>query len=285
MMQVCDQTMGQTIYQHGLSVWTHLERLLSGDTDTFRLPQWYIEFREQLISTAHSADILKDYAIWHDLGKPLCVQIDTDGRRHFPDHAKVSEHTWRIAFSDHPHCDSIAVLIGLDMIMHTESLDQILTRDIPNRDRVWSSLLLSALAEIHSNAQMFGGIDSTSFKIKWKKLDKLGAKLCKRMFDHSYMYVITRKDLSQPQRAVQAGHAIIEATRAYLTPDCEHPSIVLCGERDEGRLQRLYDTLTHHGVEFKAFYEPDIGHQLTAIATAPVSGNDRGIFKKLQLLK
>jgi hypothetical protein len=38
------------------------------------------------------------------------------------------------------------------------------------------TLLLSALAEVHSNANMFGGIDSTSFKIKWKHLDKRGKK-------------------------------------------------------------------------------------------------------------
>jgi hypothetical protein len=34
------------------------------------------------------------------------------------------------------------------------------------------SLILSALAEIHSNAKMFGGIDSVSFKIKWKHTNK-----------------------------------------------------------------------------------------------------------------
>ena len=44
------------------------------------------------------------------------------------------------------------------------------------------SLLISALAEIHSNAQMFGGIESDSFKIKWKHIDRRGNAICKKLF-------------------------------------------------------------------------------------------------------
>ena len=44
------------------------------------------------------------------------------------------------------------------------------------------SLLLVALSEIHANAEMFGGIESTSFKIKWKQIDKRGNAICKLLF-------------------------------------------------------------------------------------------------------
>lgn len=282
-MKNCEQTAGQSILDHGLSVWQQLKRLLEGDTSGMRLPQWYTLYRDQLISTAHPAWILERYAIYHDCGKPFCLEIDADGKRHFPNHAAISEQTWREHFADEPSSEKIAELIGLDMIMHTESFDEILKRNLS--DRTTSSLLLSALAELHSNAQMFGGIESTSFKIKWKRLDKLGMKLAKRMFDHSYMYIITRKDLSIPQQAVQATHAAIEAARAYLTPDCEHPSLVYCGEKNEGKLIKLRDHFKSNGIRFKEFYEPDIGHQLTALATAPTSGADRAAFRKLQLIK
>lgn len=40
------------------------------------------------------------------------------------------------------------------------------------------ALLLTGLAEIHANASMFGGLESTSFKIKWKHLDKRGRQIC-----------------------------------------------------------------------------------------------------------
>lgn len=36
------------------------------------------------------------------------------------------------------------------------------------------TLMLVGLAEIHANAEMFGGLDSTSFKIKFKHIDVRG---------------------------------------------------------------------------------------------------------------
>ena len=285
-MQQCDQTPGLSIYAHGLDVWKHLEMLLNGDTSTLRLPQWYVAYKDQLLRTAHSRDILKDYAIMHDLSKPYCLTIGEDGKRHFPNHAMLSKQIWMASFPDHPHHQAIGDLIGNDMLMHTESFETIIGLNLS--DQMTCSLLLSALAEIHSNANTFypdQGIQSDWFKIKFKKLEKLGNKLCERMFNHAYMYVITRKDLSTPQQAVQAGHAMIEATRAYLKPNAEHPSIVLCAEKNESKLRKLQDEFILKGIPFKAFHEPDIGNQLTALATAPIAGEGRTAFKKLQLIK
>jgi hypothetical protein len=41
------------------------------------------------------------------------------------------------------------------------------------------TLLVTSLCELHSNASMFGGIESTSFKIKYKQLDKRGNQVLK----------------------------------------------------------------------------------------------------------
>jgi hypothetical protein len=44
------------------------------------------------------------------------------------------------------------------------------------------TLLLAGLAEVHSNAKMFGGTDSTSFKIKWNQINKRGKAICQKLF-------------------------------------------------------------------------------------------------------
>jgi hypothetical protein len=282
-MQNCEQTAGQSILDHGLAVWKQLQKLTSGDTSDMRLPQWYKAYKDQILSSLHPLHILEQYTVLHDCGKPYCLQFDENGRRHFPNHAEISRQTYEKHYGTEGDHAIIAELIGLDMICHTESADDILKRNLS--DATLCSLLLTALAEIHANAQMFGGIESTSFKIKFKKLEKTGNRICKRLFDHAYMYAITRKDLSIPQQAVQAGHAAIEASRAYLSKDDEHPSLILCIVKNEAKLEKAARDLEQAGIRIQRFYEPDRGHELTAIATEPLTGEARQHLRKFQLMK
>jgi hypothetical protein len=83
---------------------------------------------------------------------------------------------------------------------------------------------------------------------------------------------------------VQACHAAIEAARAFLSPGQEHPFLVVCGIRDEPRLYHCLDQLTGAGVRLCAFREPDLGGQLTALATEPIHGRKREVFRKFQRL-
>jgi hypothetical protein len=83
---------------------------------------------------------------------------------------------------------------------------------------------------------------------------------------------------------VQAAHACLEAARAFLPSDHEHPSLVVCGVRDEVRLGRWLDRLRAAGIRLRAFFEPDLGDQLTAAATEPLRGAQRHIFRDLRLL-
>jgi hypothetical protein len=75
------------------------------------------------------------------------------------------------------------------------------------------------------------------------------------------------------------------ARRGHIEPNSEHPSVVLCGARDESALQKILRRLQRLGIPHETFSEPDIGNQLTSIATGPVSGSNRDIFKHYQLLK
>lgn len=99
------------------------------------------------------------------------------------------------------------------------------------------------------------------------------------------MYVFVRNDLSYAQKAVQAAHSCIEAARHFLLPDEDHPSVIIFGIKSEAKLKSIVEQLQQQGVRLKQFFEPDIGNQLTSIATAPVFGKDREIFSKYCLLR
>lgn len=274
------QTETQNTLQHGLSVWKHTRQLLSGETSDFRLPQWYITYKDRILNNLHPYKTIKHYNIWHDCGKFACLEIDENGKRHFSNHAEKSKEIFLEHISKN---ETIANLIGLDMICHTESYEQIMELNPDIKDIC--TLLITALAELHSNAKMFGGIESDSFKIKWKRLEKLGKKLCYQYFDHGYMYVITRNDLPSAQKAVQSCHASMEAAREFIKPHDEHPSLVLCLVKNEAKLKSVIAELYSKNIKMKTFKEPDRNNEITAIATQPLYGADRKALARFQLLK
>lgn len=98
------------------------------------------------------------------------METDDEGRRHFPNHASISKHHWINAGGD----TRVGELIGMDMDLHLMKSGQ--ETEFASRPEA-CSLIIAALCEIHSNAAMFGGIDSTSFKIKWKHLNKFGGRI------------------------------------------------------------------------------------------------------------
>lgn len=100
-----------------------------------------------------------------------------------------------------------------------------------------------------------------------------------------YIYVLVRKDLSPSQQAVQACHVAIEASRTFLDPEEIHPHLVLLEISDKMTLSKvaikLYLTTN---IAYRVFLEEDIGNEPTALATEPIYGEDRTIFKDFKLL-
>lgn len=175
-MQNCEQTAGQSVYQHGVSVYEYFNRIVDGNTGDMRIPDWFNKY--PILNNLHDAEIVKNYTVYHDCGKPYCRVVDVDGRVHFPNHAEVSKQTWLDAGGD----SVVANLIGHDMVIHTASAKEIL-----QHCRQWSvrdamTLLVAALSEVHSNARLFGGISSISFKSKLKNVDRRGKQICKFYF-------------------------------------------------------------------------------------------------------
>lgn len=279
-MRATQQAKQQNILQHGLSVFRYTNLLLNKDYTKFRLPQWWEQYADKIHENLHDFKTIKHYTIWHDIGKPHCLEIDSEGKRHFPNHAQKSKEIWDASFPDRK---DVSRLIEHDMAFHTMSAEDILGLGLSDKDLC--TLLISSLAELHSNANMFGGIDSDSFKIKFKKWSKTAQKICDKIFNHSYMYVLVRKDLSPRQQAVQSCHAAIEAARNYIGPKDEHPSVIICSVKSEQKLAMCMEELTAKGIECQSFREPDIGNQMTAIASRPLKGEERKAFSRFQLMQ
>lgn len=179
-MLQCEQTRGLDVLAHGDQVvraFGHLlAHLQSGQAlpSGWRVPDWLASQSELLLSrlpdASTLASTLQTYQRYHDCGKPYCVQVDAEGRRHFPEHAQRSAQVWRALGGD----EQVARLMAQDMDAHLLG-----AQDVPEfaQRPEAASLWLTALAEVHANAEMFGGLASTSFKAKVKHLDRRGKAL------------------------------------------------------------------------------------------------------------
>jgi hypothetical protein len=180
-MKSCEQTKGQSIYEHCWSVWEYFQDLHNhlryGNPleYTWKLPDWIYTYKEELLEKLLYLDTIEEYLKFHDCSKPFIKTTDINGKVHFPNHAEKSSEIWLQAGGS----KQSAELIRMDMEIHTINADDLC--EFCSREEC-ITLLLSGLAEIHSNAEMFGGIGSTSFKIKWKQIDRRGRAICKKLF-------------------------------------------------------------------------------------------------------
>jgi hypothetical protein len=186
-MKNCPQTDVQSVYEHGVSVKEHIFELIAflktGQIgEGWRLPTWMHEYREQILASLLPDEIIETYAVFHDCGKPYCLTIDEEGRRHFPNHPWMSYETW-LRVGRHK---TIANLILWDMKIHTMKAADV---DEFCQHREATTLLLAGLAEVHSNAKMFGGIQSESFKIKWSQINKRGKAICHKLFGDNHVSI------------------------------------------------------------------------------------------------
>lgn len=95
----------------------------------------------------------------------------------------------------------------------------------------------------------------------------------KQINSNEKLRVVTRRDLSIPYQAVQAGHAAIDFQH-------EHPEIAkewqtksnylaFITVADEEQLIKLITRAILSGIKHTVFREPDINNQITAVAFEP----------------
>ena len=100
------------------------------------------------------------------------------------------------------------------------------------------------------------------------------------------LYIITRRDLSPAQQAVQAIHAACEFAENYKDLFVSWRSIsdyvCLLAVHDETSLLKLLRKVREKNLDYSWFCEPDLEGALTAIALAPGS-RSKSFCKNMRL--
>lgn len=94
------------------------------------------------------------------------------------------------------------------------------------------------------------------------------------------LYVLIREDLTLPQQAVQAGHAVAEYLLRGPKSTWSNGTLVYLKVQDKERLRRWSRKLGDRGIPFAVFKEPDLDNTMTALAA--VTSNPK-IFQSLRL--
>ena len=174
-----------SILQHGIMVSQYffdLYSILQFNSKfqyNWKIPSWLIEDKDVILKNLLPLNILTTYQIYHDIGKPYCktYQLDDKTKYHFDNHANISADIYKSIDNN----EIIYQLIKRDMDIHLIKANQL--EDLSAKSKldfnIAISLLITGLTEIHANAEMFGGIESNSYKIKYKQIDSRGKKIIK----------------------------------------------------------------------------------------------------------
>ena len=97
-----------------------------------------------------------------------------------------------------------------------------------------------------------------------------------------YMYLFIREDLSIPQQIIQTAHAVDELNKKIRQHGTNTNFMVLFSSKSEKELFTISEWLKDNDIVHEMFFEPDI-QAYTAIATQPIRGESRELFKNFRL--
>lgn len=98
-----------------------------------------------------------------------------------------------------------------------------------------------------------------------------------------YLYSVSRRDLPNPQQAIQCGHAAFEYWRNYGKSEDPHPTFVWFTVENKWELMVLKSVLKSNDLRVSEFHDPDYpGYDPSAIACL-VSDEKRHLFSHLPL--
>ncbi len=103
------------------------------------------------------------------------------------------------------------------------------------------------------------------------------------MADIPYVYVLIRQDLPLEHQITQACHAALEVGFDHARPK-DHPvHLITLGVPDQQQLEKYAEALEDQGHPYHLFFEPDENRGHTALATSPIRGSHRNLFRGLAL--
>lgn len=178
-MRACFQFKSLCMAGHGEAVWRAYRTLLGAALEGrfpqgWRKPKWWSEQAgPDLAARQPELSLMWRYLRYHDCGKPRVHSVDELGRAHFPEHARASAALWRELGGG----EQEAWLMEHDMLLHAGSSEEC---QALAGHHLAPALLFASLAELHANAQMFGGTQTDNFKAKAKRLERRSADLLKR---------------------------------------------------------------------------------------------------------
>lgn len=82
---------------------------------------------------------------------------------------------------------------------------------------------------------------------------------------------------------MQTAHAALECGMHLASIPDQPDNIVLCSVPDEPALRAEIVRLQELGISLRVITEPDLGDQITAIATEPLIGKERAPLRRLPL--
>lgn len=176
---------GILVSQYFLDIYSHLQ-FNSTLQNNWKIPQFIYENKDIILDYLLPIGILSTYQIYHDIGKPFCKTYEINNKNiyHFHNHSNISANTYKQINND----PIIYTLIERDMDIHlikAEQIDSFIGSSELDK-QIAISLLLTGFAEIHANAEMFGGLDSISFKIKYKQIESRGKKILNLIKERIY---------------------------------------------------------------------------------------------------
>lgn len=177
-MRDTEQMVGLSVLAHGEMVEARYLELVSHIRDgvplisEWRMPDWIYD--PIILKRLLPDEMVRTYLRYHDIGKTATRTVDEEGRVRFPGHAEASRDIWLEIGGD----PEVAELMGLDMAIHL--LKDAGVEAFAKRPQA-IALILAGLSEVHANSALFGGVETDSFKAKWKQIDRRGKAILKRI--------------------------------------------------------------------------------------------------------